>query len=257
MHTHIYTDQAYQEYVDKIGNRLKHAIVIQYWVHGSRPKYELDYLIEFAASRKLQLIAAINIDGDVLAQLRVLEQCRDSIVGLKLYPGYQYFYPSDEVVYPVVEFCQAYGKTLMIHTGATSARGEPLLKYALPIHVDELAVRYPECKIIIAHFGFPYFLETATILSKNKNVFADISGTIDQMPSDAAQQRIIDCYVSDLKRAVAYYPDIVHKILFGTDFSGDHSHLSGVKPYIEVVDAVFGLDERLDVFQNNALRLFS
>jgi predicted TIM-barrel fold metal-dependent hydrolase len=256
VHTHIYTEQAYQEYLRKAKGLVEKAITIQYWTGTGRPKYELAYLLEFVSDKNLELIAALNSNFPIDQQLDVLEQERDAIVGVKMYPGYEHFYPSDEMVWPVAEFCQRRGKVLMFHSGDVSARGIPLLKHAVPIHIDGLAVKFPECRIIIAHFGFPYFLETATVLNKNKNVYTDISGTIDRLPNEAARNRLIKRYADDLSRVVDYYPEIPAKILFGTDYSGEHSHLNEFAPYLTVVNKAFSTGAARSIFHENAQELF-
>src|SRR5262249_6424634 len=148
------------------------------------------------------------------------------IVGVKMFPGYQYFYPYDHVVHPVAELCMEYRKPLMFHTGDCSARGKPLLRYAHPIHVDDLAARYPELKIVVAHFGFPYILEAANVANKSRNVFIDISGTIDCQQSAHRLSKLQDAYTRDIARALAYFPNIEQKIMFGTDFGGEQTQLN-------------------------------
>jgi hypothetical protein len=42
--------------------------------------------------------------------------------------------------------------------------------------VDDVAVDYPDVKFVICHLGNPWFQDTAEVLYKNDNVYADISG---------------------------------------------------------------------------------
>jgi predicted TIM-barrel fold metal-dependent hydrolase len=116
-------------------------------------------------------------------------------------------------------------------------------------------VTSPACKIVIAHFGFPYILETANIVSKNKNVYTEISGTID-VSGEKITSRLVAQYVQDLKRALIYFPNVRKKVMFGTDFEGGSSPLGRVQPYIELVETVFSRTEKEYVFHELANKIF-
>ena len=61
------------------------------------------------------------------------------IKGLKLYPGYEPFYPHDQRLRVVYELAEEFHVPVMIHSGDTySPKGK--LKYAHPLEVDEVAV---------------------------------------------------------------------------------------------------------------------
>jgi predicted TIM-barrel fold metal-dependent hydrolase len=104
--------------------------------------------------------------------------------------------------------------------------------------VDELAVRHRDCNFIIAHFGFPYFAETANVVSKNPNVYTDISAALTDLPPDEAKA-LFDQFVLDIERAFAFYPDVRKKTLFGTDYAGEHTYLNQVEPYFRAVQRLF------------------
>lgn len=108
---------------------------------------------------------------------------------------------------------------------------------------------------MIAHFGFPYFLETANIVSKNANVYTEISGTIDAVGDPDRLRLLVSQYVQDLDRAFAYFPNVRRKTMFGTDYAGEHTGLNQVDPYIDVVDRVFAPEERAHVTTELAQRL--
>ena len=181
----------------------------------------------------------------------------NKLFGIKLYPGYQYFYPSDEKVYPIAELCQKYNKPLIFHSGDVwNPEGGAILKYTHPIYIDELAVKFPKCKIIISHFGFPYHLETANIVSKNENVYTEISGTLDECDSDEEVINMSNQYIKDLQRVFAYFPNVKEKTMFGTDYGGENTPLNLIEPYIEVVESVFSKKEQQNVFSGLAEKLF-
>ncbi|NOY35795.1 MAG: amidohydrolase family protein [bacterium] len=253
-HTHIYNEKTYHDYFTKTKGRISKTIAM------SSHKGVLENYLSFAATKdNLYFIGSVNIEGDIKKQLESLEKAfqENKLFGIKLYPGYQYFYPSDEKVYPIAELCQKYNRPLIFHSGDVwNPEGDAVLKYSHPIYIDELAVRFPKCKIIISHFGFPYHLETANILSKNKNVFSEISGTIDQCDSNKDIENIQKQYIKDLHRVFAYFPNVKEKTMFGTDYSGEDTPLNLIEPYIEVIENVFSKKEQQNVFSELAEKLF-
>ena len=64
---------------------------------------------------------------------------------------------------------------MLIHQGTTFARAGSLL-LARPILLDEIALRYPKLKIVIAHVGHPWFDEAIAVVRRHPHVYADISG---------------------------------------------------------------------------------
>ena len=145
----------------------------------------------------------------------------------------------------------------MFHTGDVyDLKGKALLEYCHPKHIDKLAVEFPNCKIVIAHFGFPHHLETANIVSKNNNVFVDISGTIDQCDTEEERENLLNQYTQDLKRVYSYFPDVKFKTIFGTDYGGEDTSLNQVQPYIKLVENVFSKEEQESVFHGLAEKLY-
>lgn len=253
IHTHIYNEKQYNEYFRKVKNISK--ILVMHW-----HKFNLEKFLEFTRSKdNLFAVSAIDIDKNIKKQLDINQKlfATEKIFGIKLYPGYQYFYPSDKKIYPIAKLCEKYNKPLIFHSGDVwDPKDKSLLKYSNPIHIDELAVKFPKCKIIISHFGFPYFLETANVVSKNNNVYTDISGTIDKTETEKDMKNRITQYADDLKRTLNYFPDIKNKIMFGSDFSGDDTPLNLVNPYIEITKKVFSKNEQENIFYKTAEELF-
>jgi uncharacterized protein len=252
IHTHIYDEKTLKEYFRKAPFK-DGKIISMHW-HTEK----LEELISFSETHENVFIAAsVNMEKPARPQLAKFEKLfkEKKIVGLKMYPGYQYFYPSDKAVDPFAKLCAKYGKPLIFHSGDfydPEAKKPPLLKYSRPFHVDELAGRNPGTKIILAHFGFPYMLVAANMVSKNPNVYTDISGTIDGGQGD----RIAREYIKDLRRVLNYYYDIEDKIMFGTDFSGEHTDLCRVRPYFKVVEEVFSAKKRKRILSGLAEKLF-
>ena len=199
------------------------------------------------------------MDLNIRDQIKKLEPYfkQKTLVGIKLYPGYQYFYPFDKKVYPIAQLCQKYNKPLIFHSGDVyDPKNKALLKYSHPLHIDELAVNFPQCKIVISHFGFPFNFETATVVSKNDNVYTDISATIDASDTKEEADNIYAQYKADLTRIFNYFPNIIPKVMFGTDYGGEHTPLREVMPYIKLVKELFKPNEQKAVYYQTAEKVY-
>jgi predicted TIM-barrel fold metal-dependent hydrolase len=80
------------------------------------------------------------------------------------------------------------------------------LEYTLPRWVDNVAIRFPEVRIIMAHLGHPYEGECVVTIRKHPHVYADIS---------ALHYRPFQFYHSLM--LVQEY-GVWDKLLFGTDY---------------------------------------
>src|SRR5690606_916940 len=100
------------------------------------------------------------------------------VYGLKLYPSYQYFYPNERRVYPLYELCAEYGIPVLLHVG-TSVLPGTRLKYCDPIHLDDVAVDFPEVPIVMAHGGRGWWYDAcATLAVRHRNVYIDVTGLV-------------------------------------------------------------------------------
>ncbi len=79
------------------------------------------------------------------------------VKGFKFHPTCQGFYPNDRMAYQLYEVIAHYKMPAIFHTGhsgiGTGMRGGGgmRLKYSQPIHVDDVAVDFPDMTIILAH----------------------------------------------------------------------------------------------------------
>jgi len=167
---------------------------------------------------------------------------------IKLYPGYLNFYPSDDICDPIYKIAIKYKIPVFFHSGDTSFP-DAMLKYAHPFNIDELAYKFPKLRIIISHLGNPWINDTKEVISKNPNVYADLSGLFPGKNSP---------YKEELKRKlleqieeVIYYAG-TDKLLFGTDYS-----LVSHREYIEFIKKLRIRQGDFDkIFYKNAIKLF-
>ncbi|NEA36163.1 amidohydrolase family protein [Streptomyces sp. SID13031] len=111
---------------------------------------------------------------------RLLEQY--DVRGFKFHPSLQGFSPDDRMAYPLYEVLEEFGVPALFHTGQTGigaglpGGGGIRLKYSNPLLVDDVAVDFPELRIILAHPSFPWQDEALAIATHKPHVYIDLSG---------------------------------------------------------------------------------
>ncbi len=93
-----------------------------------------------------------------------------SFKGLKLHPPIQHFPANDPRITPVVAKCVELDIPILIHTGPIFMR-EAVTAYGDPMLVDDLAMRNPEAKIVMAH-GDPLGPDPS-IAAKHPHMYID------------------------------------------------------------------------------------
>jgi predicted TIM-barrel fold metal-dependent hydrolase len=168
------------------------------------------------------------------------------VKGLKIYPGYEPFYPSDPRLAPAMAFAREHQLPVMIHSGDTyTPKGK--LKFAHPLHVDEVAVDYPDVNFVICHIGNPWIRDTMEVLYKNANVYTDFSGLVLGDFEDR-----FESYMRKQVQEMLLYGVQPEKCLYGTDWP-----IASMESYLEFMDELKmpPRDRRLVMFEN-AIRLF-
>ena len=126
---------------------------------------------------RLRPVLAYHPSTD-LANLKAMLASEDA-AAVKVYLGYDHWYPSDENIYNLADYTSHNGIPLIFHCGdCLSSVRSAKLKYAHPLGIDDLAVDFPDQKIVIAHMGFPWVRDTAEVVYKNANVYTDVSGFV-------------------------------------------------------------------------------
>ena len=229
-------------------NRVDLALILtSYTVTPGRPSTR--QVVE--AVRDLPYLSVVagldftSFDQDTLVELA--DYVRDGKVrGLKLYPGYQPFYPSDARWEPAYAFAAEHQIPVMIHTGDTySPRGK--LKYAHPLHVDEVAVDHPDVQFVICHLGNPWIRDCMEVVYKNPNVYADISG----LTLGAFEDRF-EVYIRRQVQEMMLFGVEPSYVMFGTDWP-----IASMESYLTFMQelAIPEADKR-KILADNAIQLF-
>ncbi|MCI4325553.1 MAG: amidohydrolase family protein [Thermoplasmata archaeon] len=172
------------------------------------------------------------------------------LAALKLYPGYRSFYPHDKRLDPVYEFAARRRLPVMIHQGDTLAKGG-LVKFARPVEVDEVAVRWPDVRFVICHLGNPWVEETAELVYKNANVWTDCSGLLAK-PTAPYFREMFERARTRLAQLIATVGD-ADRVLYGSDWP-----LESIATAVELVETLpIHTEDRERILGENARRLFA
>ncbi len=236
-HTHVnyYDDEtveALPQCRDKLvqamrRNRVDHALILtSYKVVPGRPSARA----VAEATRhlpNLHVIAGVCWETFGAKDIEELRSLLDAgaIKGLKLYPGYEPFYPADRKLAPAYELAEAFDVPVMIHTGDTYARTGKV-KYSHPLHVDEVAVDFPRVKFLICHLGNPWFRDCMEVVYKNDNVYTDMSGLTLGGFTDR-----FEAYMRQQLKEMILWGVEPSKVLYGTDWP-----LATMESYLQFVD---------------------
>lgn len=177
------------------------------------------YIAEYVGKHPETLIGFLSVDPtqpDWQDELRHGHE-QLGLRGIKLLSMYAGFRPDDRMLDPLWEYASKHQLPVLLHTGTTFIAQAPL-ECTLPRHLDPVATRFPDVRMILAHLGHPYEGETVAVIRKHPNLYADIS---------ALFYRPFQLYQSLM--LVQEY-GIWNKVLFGTDY-----------PFTTVNDTVEGV----------------
>jgi len=183
------------------------------FVLGFRSRYlgadiSNDFVASYVHSHPERLIGFAGIDpSEPKAAMAEARRAHDELAmrGIAVAPAAQDFHPSSSQAMLVYAAAGELGMPIMFHTGICMTAATKL-EYARPLLLDEVARELPDLKIVVAHLGYPWVNETIVLLAKHENVFADISGVLEN-PWEAYQAL-----------SSAYQHGVMHKLLFGSGF---------------------------------------
>ncbi len=230
-------------------NNVDHSVVLtSYKVDVDRPSVEhvLEVLSE---DPRTTVIEGLRWRGDSRTDLfHMEERIRDGVVkGIKLYPGYDHYAINDPSLESVFRIAAKHDVPVMIHCGDTYARTAKV-RQAHPLLVDDIAVDYPEVRFVICHLGNPWFQDTAEVLYKNDNVYADISGLI--LGNFTYEfERYLNARVKDM---IMYMGHPGSQIMYGSDWP-----LVEMGPYVRFLESLEFDDEAWEnIAWRTAAKLF-
>jgi len=189
------------------------------------------YVVDYVNRHSDTLIGFLCVDPTQDGWEREMREGHEELGlrGIKLLPMYAGFSPDESRLYPLWDYATKRRLPVLLHTGTTFIAQAPL-ECTLPRKVDNVAIRFPEVKIIMAHLGHPYEGECIATFRKHPNVYADVS---------ALHYRRFQLYHSLM--LVQEY-GVWHKVLFGTDF-----------PFTTVNESIAGIRKLNDMTAGTGL----
>jgi predicted TIM-barrel fold metal-dependent hydrolase len=168
--------------------------------------------------------------------------------GIKMMPMYAGFKPNAPELDDLWAYATKHGLPVLLHTGTTFIDKAPL-DCTLPILVDDVAIRFPDVKIIMAHLSHPYEGESVVVIRKHANVYADCS---------ALHYRPFQLYHS-LMLLQEY--GVWDKLLFGSDypFTTVDASLAGMRALNGMLEGTrlprLNMDEMEAMFERDSLAI--
>ncbi|MDP3997799.1 MAG: amidohydrolase family protein [bacterium] len=211
-----------------------------------------DLVKQRGENKRLRVIGNVSINRNLKKQLRELGRMAEAgeIVGIKLYPGYEDYYPIDKRLWPVYEFCQLNNLAAVFHTGVLMEGTNGVLQQVHPLKIDEVAVKFPGLCIVMAHLGNPWLLDAAAVILKNKNVYADLSGFFAEF--ETIKEEDVDRFKQRVKKEFTDFAGNLKKCMFGTDWP-----LYSQPEYLDAVKALPMSDEERElVLGGNAMKVY-
>jgi len=87
-----------------------------------------------------------------------------------------FFYPNEARLYPIYAKAQELKIPVILHIGPSAFKGTRM-KHCDPIYLDDVAVDFPNLKIIMAHSGRGFSYDKCFFLSRfHRNIYMDITG---------------------------------------------------------------------------------
>jgi hypothetical protein len=203
-------------------------------------------ILEVAAANPDVLIPFASVDPNKGTRAldeatRLIRDC--GVRGFKFHPNIQAFWPNDPSVYPLYEAIAEAGLPVVFHTGHSGigaglpGGGGIRLKYSNPMCVDDVAVDFPELRIVLAHPSFPWQDEAISIALHKQHVYIDLSGWSPKyFPPQLVQ------YANSLLK---------DKVLFGSDFP----MITPDRWLADFAQAPFKDEVRPLILKENAIRL--
>jgi predicted TIM-barrel fold metal-dependent hydrolase len=143
------------------------------------------------------------------------------LAAVKVHPSHQLYAPNAYLdglreLAVVYEKASEYGVPVAVHTG-TSTFPKARNRLADPLLVEDVAIDFPDLRLVLAHGGRPFWTEQAFFLVRRfAHVFLDVSGI--------PPRNLLSRYFPRLEA-------IADKVLYGSDWAGP-----GVPDFRELAD---------------------
>jgi uncharacterized protein len=153
--------------------------------HVGRKRIPNEEIAEAAQKNSDMMIAFASIDphkGKMGAREARRLIADHGVKGFKFHPTVQGFHPYDKMAWPIYEVIAEHQMPVIFHSGHSGigsgmrGGGNLRLEYSNPIHLDDVAISFPDMQIVIAHPSWPWQEEALSVAMHKPNVWIDLSG---------------------------------------------------------------------------------
>jgi len=148
-------------------------------------------------------VAGININDGILSAMKEVDRNIDNVAAFNISPFMSKLNNDDKLLYPIYGLCELYHKPIIIH-GSLHYWNETSLNHSNPLLIDNIAVDFPNLKIIMSHGGNGFGDLALIVAQRHHNVFLEFSALYPRH----MDQRFIKAANTYLK----------NKCIFGTDY---------------------------------------
>lgn len=171
---------------------------------------EIADLVSLEPDRMIGFAAVDPRYDDAQEQLERAFTCL-GLAGLKLNTAKLKMFPYDERIRRLCQVCARHHKPVIFHSGLCLEK-DAFARYARPADFEELAACFPEVNFCLAHFGWPWVQETAALLIKYPNLYANTA----LMSFDGPIQLYHKVFKEDMGEYWVEH-NLADKIMFGSD----------------------------------------
>jgi len=149
----------------------------------------------------------------------------------------------DDSYFPLYETIRDHNGLAVFHTGyLTHGFFDPGLLLARPNWIDMSHMRpaeldrinraFPDLKILMAHFGNPWWEEAWTMLKSNNNIYADLCG-------GTAYKKSMNMWKELFAPNGELNVNVVSKLCYASDDSMFHQDYFGYQPFIDFYEKLY------------------
>lgn len=163
--------------------------LISAWQAPGKDLISNDEVAAFVAEAPDRLIGVGSVDiSKPMPAVREIRRCITELgfKAIRVLPWLCELPPTDRRFYPVYVACCELGIPFCTQIGHTG----PLMSSEVgrPIYLDQVALDFPELKIVGGHIGYPWTEEAIAVATKHENVYIDTSAyTVRRYPRELVE----------------------------------------------------------------------
>lgn len=203
------------------------------------------------------IIPVFRVDADTATPQEIRDYFQMGCKGIK-FIGPRYAY-SDPRYMPLYQTVADHGGVAVFHTGYLTHRDYRIYTHVnlfdmAPAHLDHIARQIPELKMLMSHYGNPWWEEAWKVSYSHENIYADLSG-------GTAYIRSMNLWKERFAPNGRLHTESVRKLCFASDIVYLRED-TDPKPYFDFYDKLMeeiGASEELikKVSYDNISALFS